>query len=71
MGAGAIGEQTQLLLLDAVLHLATGTVDLVVELQGIAVEIGDDTAWVAPLCGDFWRSPHGGVPTTWRYSAGQ
>ncbi len=25
MSAGAIGEQTQLLLLDAVLHLATGT----------------------------------------------
>ena len=49
MGAGAIGEQTWLLLLDAVLHLATGTV----ELPGIAVEIGDDKAWVAPLCGDF------------------
>ena len=46
MGAGAIGEQTWLLLLDAVLHLATGTADLVVELPGIAVEIGGDKAWV-------------------------
>ena len=58
MGAGAIGEQTQLLLLDAVLHLATGTVDLVVELLGIAVEIGDDKAWVALLCGDFELGDH-------------
>ena len=58
MGAGAIGEQTRLLLLDAVLHLATGTVDLVVELPGIAVEIGDDKAWVAPLCGDFEPGDH-------------
>ena len=42
MGAGAIGEQTQLLFLDAVLHLAAGAVDLVVELLGIVVEIGDE-----------------------------
>ena len=58
MGAGAIGEQTQLLLLDVVLHLATGTVDLVVELLGIAVEIDDDKTWVAPLCGDFELGDH-------------
>ena len=54
MSAGAIGEQTQLLLLDTVLHLATGTVDLL----GIAVEIGDDKTWVAPLCGDFELGDH-------------
>ena len=58
MGAGVIGEQTQLLLLDTVLHLATGTVDLVVELLGITVEIGDDKTWVAPLCGDFELGDH-------------
>ena len=29
--AGAVGEQTQLLLLDAVLHLAAGAVDLLVQ----------------------------------------
>ena len=38
--------------------LATGTVDLVVELLGITVEIGDDKAWVAPLCGDFELGDH-------------
>ena len=72
MGAGAIGEQTQLLLLDAVLHLATSTVDLVVELLGIAVEIGDDKAGLRPyvVTSSLAITARRRPPTTWYYSAG-
>ena len=58
MGTGAISEQPQLLLLDPVLHLASGAVDLVIELLGIAVEIGDDKSWITPLCGDLELGDH-------------
>jgi len=49
MGAGAIGKQPQLLLLDAVIHLASGAVESFVELLSIALEVGEDEAGVAPL----------------------
>ena len=41
-GRGAIGEQVELLLLDPVLHLAAGAVDLLVE--GAGVDLGRPAA---------------------------
>ena len=46
-GRGAVGEQVDLTLLDAVLHLAAGTVDILVEMAAIAFsQRGDDEAGV-------------------------
>ncbi len=36
-GRGAVGEEVELALLDAVLHLAAGAVDLLVEMRGLAL----------------------------------
>ena len=36
-GRGAVGEQVELALLDAVLHLAAGAVDLLVEMAGLVL----------------------------------
>ena len=43
MGAGStVGKQTQLLVLDPVLHVTPGTVLLVVELEAVIVTGADD-----------------------------
>ncbi len=41
---GAVGEQVQLLLLDAVLHVAARAIELLVEILRIAFQVGDDVA---------------------------
>ncbi len=49
VGAGPVGEQVQLLLLDAVLHVATGAVQLFVEVHahpGISPKRGWQRGWV-------------------------
>ena len=51
MRGGAVGEQPQLLLLDAVLHLAPGAVGAVIDRLGGSLEVGDDETWVGPLVG--------------------
>jgi len=48
VGAGAIGIQIELLLLDAVFHIAAGAVELVVEALRVAGETGDHEPRVAP-----------------------
>ena len=45
---GAIGEEFELLL-DAVLHLAPGAVEILIEGTWLAAEIGDDVARVAAV----------------------
>ena len=48
-GRGAVGEQIELALLDAVLHLAAGAVDVLVEAAGVDLggpQRGDDEARV-------------------------
>lgn len=50
-GAGAVGEEVELALLDAVLHVAAGAVDALVEGAGADLgggQRGDDEAGVAP-----------------------
>ena len=49
--AGAIGEQPQLRLLDAVLHLAAAAVELLVERLRLALEIGHDIAGIVAFVG--------------------
>ena len=51
-------------LLDAVLHLAASTVELIVERGGLALEIGDDVTGVLALVGVFQSCNHAplGVP---------
>ena len=49
VGAGAVGEQIQLLFFDAVFHVAACAVVFFVEPLGLGVglgQIGDDEAWV-------------------------
>lgn len=46
---GTISEEEELLFFDAVLHLATGAVEILVELPGrpgSGIEVGDDKAGV-------------------------
>ena len=49
VAAGAVGKEGQLLLLDAVLHLAAGVVEALVERLRLAFEVGDDVARVGSL----------------------
>lgn len=46
---GAVGEQLELLLLDAVLHLAAGAVEAVVEGLAVALQIGHHEARIGVL----------------------
>ena len=48
LGTGAVGVEVELLVLDAVLHVTAGAVNLVVQGLGVAGEAGDDKAPVAP-----------------------
>ena len=49
MTTGAIGKQIELLLLDAVLHLAACTVESVVKVLGFGLEVGHQVARVTAL----------------------
>lgn len=52
VGAGAVGEQVELLLLDPILHLAAGAVEIFVEspcIGCLAAERGDDIARIGSL----------------------
>ena len=49
MATGPVGKEPKLLLLDPVLHLATGTVDVVIDRLRFALEAGHHKARVAPL----------------------
>src|SRR5262249_60719258 len=55
-GRGAVGEQIELALLDAVLHLATGAIDLLVEMAGLVLgarQRSDEKARVGAAAGPF------------------
>ena len=55
-GRGAASEEIELALLDAVLHLAAGAVDALVEAAGVdlgGTQRGDDEAWVGRATGPF------------------
>ena len=49
VAGGAVGEELELLLLDAVLHLAAGAVEMVVEITALAREVGHHEARVGAL----------------------
>ena len=51
MTAGAVGKQIELLLLNPVLHLPAGTIDLVIESLRRAAQVGHDVAGIGPLHG--------------------
>ena len=53
-GRGAVGEQIELALLDAVLHLAARAIDLLVEVPGLELlerQRGDHKAWIGFAAG--------------------
>ena len=61
VGGGAIGEQVELLFLDAVFHLSAGTVDLLIEgLSGIVLgrQGGNDEARVGAAGQDLGLGDH-------------
>jgi hypothetical protein len=47
MTGGAISEEIELLFLDPVFHIATRTVDFVIEGSGVSAKVGDEVARVA------------------------
>jgi hypothetical protein len=52
MDAGAVGEEVLLLFLDAVLHVTTGAVKVLVKrtrIKGVRLEVGHDKARVLSL----------------------
>src|ERR1700731_5282528 len=56
LGRGAVGEQVELAFLDAVLHVAAGAVDLLVEMTGLVCgtrQGGHDKARVGVAAGPF------------------
>jgi hypothetical protein len=64
-GRGAVGKQIELAFLDAVLHLAAGAIDFLVEMAGLVLgtrQGGDDKARVGLAAG-----PHSAFATTRRW----
>jgi hypothetical protein len=70
MGAGTIGKQPQLLLLDAILapragfalHISSGAIDFVIECLLVAGKVGDNESRIAPLIGDLQLGNHLAAP---------
>ena len=58
VAGGAIGEQSELRFLDAVLHLPAGAVECIVERRPRGLEVGDDVAGIVALIGVFGLRNH-------------
>ena len=58
MATSSVGEQVELLFLDAVFHIAACAVELVLKLLRVAFEIDHDIEWVWSLAGMLGTCNH-------------